>query len=514
MKSIRLLLGVAIVFVGVKISANNIIISNVTSVTGNSYVQLQFDLSWENSWNNSINHDAAWVFFKFKDNDGTWRPLHLTNTNNSITSGNTITVPTDLTGAFIYRNSGSGTLALTGILIGVENLPGNFDVKGFAFEMVQIPMNNSYYLGDGETGFNYYSSGSTTLPFLVNANTITMGTTTGLLNDGILNGTLSASFPIAYNSSNAVQLYMMKHEISQAAYREFLNTLTYDQQISRTAVAPNSAAGTMAIGLIARRNSIQIMTSGVANTTPAVYACNLNNNGIFNEATDGEWIACNYLSYMDVAAFLDWAALRPMTELEFEKSCRGPLYPVNSENASGTSSFNGATALSYSNLGAANESVTSYTGSVYIANITHNGIALSSSPTRVGIHATPYATRISAGAGYYGCLDLSGNIEEITVATCTAAGRSYTGLSGDGILNTAGDANTDYWPGINGNSTATAANTVYGGLTGVTAAAGTSGRGGACGYSPLTLIKTSYRQSPSNTSSRSNVTGGRGVKSF
>ncbi len=517
MKSIRLLFGIAFIFICTNCKANNILINNITSVTGVGYVQLQFDLSWDNSWNNvpnGGNHDAAWVFFKFKDNDGTWHHLKVTGANNNIAATYTIQVPPDLNGVFIYRNSGSGTVTLTGVQVGVNNLPGNFDVKGFALEMVEIPVGDQYYLGDGIPGV-FYSNGSG-FPFLVNSNTITMGIGAGLLDDGIQNGPLSATFPIAYNSFGAFfSFYMMKHELSEGAYRDFLNTLTYTQQATRTTSAPNSVAGTQAmVGFLISRNGIQIQTPGINASTPAVYGCNLNNNGVFNEANDGEWIACGALTYMDLAAWLDWAALRPMSEMEFEKSCRGPLTPVAGENATGTVA---AAAYSYpiNNSGAANESVT-YSGSVLNANITYTSTSPSGqNPLRVGIHATPFATRISAGAGYYGCLDLSGNIEEFTVTTSNAAGRAYTGFSGNGTLTASGDADVDFWPGINGNTTVTVANLAYSGVTGVTGAAGVITRGGAAGFTGANLNKVSYRFNPGSAFfSRTATSGGRGVKSF
>jgi len=507
---------------------NGITLSNLSSVSGSGFVQLQFDLTWNNSWNNSINHDAAWVFFKFKDNDGTWHHLNLTNSNNSIASGYTLTVPPDMTGAMIYRNSGTGTSTITSIQVGVNNLPGNFDVKGFALEMVQIPVGDTYYLGDGESGTYYMNN--TGGAYLVNTNTLSLGIGSGLLNDGIANATtaLNANFPIAYNTLGAFQsLYMMKHEISQAAYRDFLNTLTYTQQFTRTLVAPNSASGTMAIATasITRRNGIQIATPGVSNTTPAVYGCNLNNNGVFNESTDGEWIACGYLTWMDLAAFLDWAALRPMTEMEFEKSCRGRGNPLPAENAAGVDSAYGNqpgnAAYTLSNPGTANEAVSSYTGSVLFANITYNSTAPNgNSPTRVGMYATANSTRISAGAGYYGALDLSGNIEEYTVTTANAAGRSFTGINGDGQLTASGNADEDFWPGINNNNLGNVANTAYAGVNGVTAEGGVITRGGSAGYTGFNLNKVSYRTDPApspsfNTSySRLQISGGRGVKNW
>jgi len=51
-----------------------------------------------------------------------------------------------------------------------------------------------------------------------------------------------------------------------------------------------------------------------------------------------------------------------------------------------------------SSPGIANESFT-YSGSVLLANITYNTTSPGgNSPTRVGIHAAQYATRVSAGA--------------------------------------------------------------------------------------------------------------------
>jgi hypothetical protein len=477
-------------------------------------VQLQFDISWNNSWFNAANHDAAWVFFKLKDNDGQWKHLSLTGANNSIGAGYAIVVPPDLTGAMIRRTSnGSGTVTLTGVQLGVINLPGNFDIKGFALEMVSIPLNVPYYLGDGESG-TYYENGVLLTPFLVNSGSITMGVAAGQLNDGIGNGALAAGFPVGYAASG--NLYMMKHEITQAAYRDFLNTLTYTQQATRTGVAPNSAPGTSALNSAAR-SSIKIATSGVSSTVPAVYGCNLNGNAISNEADDGEWIACNLLTWTDVAAFLDWSGLRPMTEMEFEKACRGPVFPVNSENAAGTTA---AAAYLYpiNNAGTVSESIT-YSGSVFSGNFTYGSTApltapFINAPVRAGIHATANASRISAGAGYYGALDLSGNIEEFAVTSGNTAGRSFTGINGDGSLNASGDADEDFWPGIGNNTATSLPNLAYTGSVGVTGAAGIMTRGGGCGTIGTNNLKVSFRMAGVGVYGRGIMSGGRGVKSW
>ncbi len=127
------------------------------------------------------------------------------------------------------------------------------------------------------------------------------------------------------------------------------------------------------------------------------------------------------------------------------------------------------------------------------------------------MHATAYATRISAGATYYGVLDMTGNVNEYMVASGGLAGRSFTGINGNGELNANGEADEDYWPGINGNATVTTPNTVYGGVTGVTAYAGLTQKGGS--YSGAQIV--SYRiGSGSGSTVRSPTNGGRGVKSW
>ncbi len=125
----------------------------------------------------------------------------------------------------------------------------------------------------------------------------------------------------------------MKYEVSQDAYVAFLNSLTYDQQATRFANSPNSVAGTFAMAGLTNpqncRNGIRIQTPGQVNNVPAVVGCDLDLDGVPNEADDGQNIPCNWLSWSDLTAFLCWAALRPMTEFEFEKVCRGTASPFD-----------------------------------------------------------------------------------------------------------------------------------------------------------------------------------------
>ncbi len=447
--------------------SNNINVSNV-SITGQNTVSdftlVQFNISWDNSWRTSTlesNWDAAWVFVKWRlKNQTTWNHATLNTIGHTAPAGSTITAPADGKGIFIYRSAnGIGTNTWTGAQLrwnyGVDGLlDGDLvEVCVYAVEMVYIPQ-GAFYAGDGSVTNirGHFEAGTSGTPFLISSEAaITLGggsagslgnnNGTGMspsddFND-ITTQTLPAAFPKGVNA-----FYMMKYEITQEQYAEFLNKLTYTQQATRTALAPNSAAGSNALGFNLFRDGIDIQTPGVSTTTPAIYACNFNGNTTYNESDDGQNIPCNYLSWADLAAYLDWSGLRPFTELEFEKACRGGnLSPVPNEYAWGNISITGATGV-ISNSGFANEGA-SNPG----ANVTYNnGVT---GPMRVGNFAQAATNRQNAGASYYGVMELSGNNSDRTVTVGNATGRAFTGINGDGNIDATGNANTINWPGIN-----------------------------------------------------------------
>jgi formylglycine-generating enzyme required for sulfatase activity len=460
-------------------AANNISVSSVTLTARNKtadYVQVQFNLSWQNSFRVNTgpsNWDAAWVFIKFKVGvNGEWKHASVSTTGgHSIPSGATAS-QADTKGLFIYRDAnGTGNLSLTGVQLrwnyGTDGVGDEekIYVKVFAVEMVLVPQGD-FQVGSGgqNTGefrrANDVSSSSTATTFTITSSAPTfqgnnssssaanLSTRLGAGNDlstGTTTATLGAGYPTGYAA-----FYCMKYEISQGQYRDFLNTLTYTQQVTRTASAPNSAVGTGAlISSGTARNGIEIKTASTSSTTPAVYGCDLSNNNTFDEAADGEWIACNYLSWGDIAAYLDWAALRPMTELEYEKACRGNLPPVVNEYAWGVASATNVSSL-------LNTSQSTEASNTSGANLVSNS-AFSTGPVKVGIFATGSSTRIQAGSGYYGIMELSGNVWEQTVPISTANARSFSNVMGDGTLATDGNAVVTTWPvssdvGIRGGS--------------------------------------------------------------
>jgi hypothetical protein len=235
-------------------------------------------------------------------------------------------------------------------------------------------------------------------------------------------------------------------------------------------------------------------------------------DGTGNEANDGQNIACNYLSWPDLAAYLDWSGLRPMTELEFEKACRGPNYPVGGEYAWGNALLHAAT-YSIINTGTADEQISPLAQNT--GHCLYGGTdPYFGHPLKCGIFAASSVnhTRMETGATYYGIMEMSGNIYEAIVNTYHHGGWSYTGLHGNGELLSTGDADVDYWPGMNGNVDQNIANTVY--LTsGVTGFSGAGARGSDHSFQTTGLPISSRMITASQVYTQRKVySGGRGCR--
>lgn len=399
--------------------------------------------TWEHAFLNDSGHNTG------TGTDATITPGRM-NTTNTFNMGSNPAM-----GAFVHRSgNGIGTFTQTGLQLrwnyGANSIADGqaVDIKVFAVEMVYVP-EGSFQLGDGTSTSvqGQFTNGGTTTPFTLSASNLTyLSNTTSYLGNNNTIGMavaddftnnmiyLQSEFPKGFNA-----FYCMKYEISQGQYRDFLNVLAYDQQVSRTAVLPTSGAGTGALNN-ANRNGLDIQTPGIATTfQSAVYSCNLNANVTHNESLDGENISCNFLSWMDGAAFADWASLRPMTELEFEKACRGTVTPVANEYAWGTTTITGATGIS--NSGGNNEANAG-------ANAVVNDNVSVQGPMRVGSFATASSTRELAGASYYGIMELSGNLWERTVSVGNSTGRVFTvGPHGNGLLSSDGFCDIATWPG-------------------------------------------------------------------
>jgi formylglycine-generating enzyme required for sulfatase activity len=311
-------------------------------------------------------------------------------------------------------------------------------------EVINIPQGD-FFIGDNSNGVGN-GSGSNTWGFrsqlITNAvQTAGIGSACNYKSNCGWGSTspLPSTFPLGWNS-----FYSMKYEISQDQYTSFLNTLTFTQQLARTNFNPASAVGTYAIATAATpvRNGIKIRTSGVSAITPAVYGCDLNNNGVFNEAADGQNIACGWLSWSDLMAYLDWAALRPMTEFEYEKICRGTSpSPIPYEYAWNAISITQATASSLNNAGQASETSTAAGNG-----LCNYGGGPGAGPLRCGFAAGASTNKAQAGGAWYGVMEMSGNLWEQCVGGYNFNYSAFTNTCGDGTLTAAGAANVTNWP--------------------------------------------------------------------
>jgi formylglycine-generating enzyme required for sulfatase activity len=506
--------------------ANNIQVTN-TQLLSEAGGTVQFDLSWENSWRGGpvTNWDAAWVFVKYRLGNFTWGHAHLTAVGHTAPSGTLIEVgmldpgatyqamTNPGMGAFIRRSvDGHGAFSATGIKLNISlAIPGiNFAdinaIQVFAVEMVYVPQ-GAFHVGSGGTETGSFTAG----PWTSGATTPFQVTSEGALNignsAGQLWGTSSAgsstigtagTLPLAYPKGFA-GYYAMKYEISQQQYVDFLNTLARTQQNTRTAtdLSPNITSVTSVFVMgnganIGMRNGIRCNSSIAANA-PIQFYCDLDTDGVGGETNDGQWIACNFLSYGDVAAYLDWSGLRPMSELEFEKACRGPLSPVANEYAWGTDAVTSGTTFSLSNSGMANETlVAGYS----TAPATGNGnfgfnAGIVGYPMRVGLFSGHVSNtgRTTAGATYWGLMEMSGNVSEYAVNVGSTQGRAFTGTHGNGALNATGSHDLADWP---------------------TTTAGFGFRGGAINSAQTTV--SSRDVAVQTNDGRLTLSGGRGVR--
>lgn len=241
---------------------------------------------------------------------------------------------------------------------------------------------------------------------------------------------LPADFPNGYEG-----FYAMKYEVTQQQYVSFLNKLDRNSQALRT-VGEHLAGmreGEYVFGNNRRqpsfRNGIVLMKLGENSGLPNVFACDLNPDNMPNSLDDGQMVACNFLSPSDLLAYADWAGLRPLSELEFEKMCRR-AFP--GEVLAGEFAWNSASATFGKTLNDAGKDTENYgEGNVNAGN--------SSGPVRAGAFLRSGRNREQAGVGFWGVEDLSGNLAEIYY-NADVYGRQLNGsVHGDGELGNNGD---------------------------------------------------------------------------
>lgn len=471
--------------------ANNLNVTNAQIVSRDAdagTVNVRFDLSWENSWRNRNNRDAVWLFIKYStDNGASWDHAKLKTagvnpSGVSVGAGTPIslTVPADRNGAFAERSlDGNGTVSVSGAEL-VWDFAANgltvshtARVKVIGIEMVYVP-EGPFFAGDQAASTAAFRQGSADNDPWAIASSAAFNVTNAVSdgyyyasagNPGESGAGESFTVPAAFPKGHAA-FYLMKHEVTEGLWATFFNTLSAAQKINRDVT---SADGKNSDAMV-QRNAFE-WSSGAG-------------------VSDRENRAMTFLSWMDGCAFADWAALRPITELEFEKAARGKeVEAVAGEFVWGNQTIAAADAIAGPEEGT--ETVTTENANANYGAQSFAGGDGAQGALRAGIFATQQTGKTQAGAGFYGAMELAGNAAERTVTVGHPAGRSFVGSHGDGRLTTLtnyeGNATNSDWPGVDTDL-----------ARGVTAAEGSGFRGGSWADASDRL-RTSDREAAART---------------
>lgn len=449
----RYLIAVALFFTVVgQVLANAVVVSSVTRQADPNRDKVQFTISWQNSWlvgGNPGNHDAVWVFIKFKRCDVaasqySHARLSTTMADHTLSSGlafaRSITTTDRLgnagthnTGVLIRRSAvGVGhvtnetvTLDIVGATDGATFDPlFEYDIQVYAIEMVQIPAGGFAFGCDNVAATLSCAAIPTSGGYNNTLPTVNIGSEAGFSFTQHCTGwgyTVGANYPKGFN-----EFYCMKYEISAGQYADFLNNIG-----SMSSARHNAVTGT-------NRHAITAGTTGYSATDP-------------NRAN-------NFMDEEDMMAYLDWAALRPMTEMEYEKVCKGGIFQEGGY-AWGLNSSSLVEALQVTTPEDGTETVATANANIHcrgaqVAINNTSAVTQGDGPLGCGIFARNGSeTRTSAGASYYGVMEMSGNVWEYVVNLSTdgqsSSNNAYTGVWGDGILGATGSGNTANWPAAN-----------------------------------------------------------------
>jgi hypothetical protein len=245
---------------------------------------VHFSIGWENSWRGQVSEgtgaddvseawDAAWLFVKYRVGGGAWQHASLNEAGHFHPAGTSLQAGLQdpasarqvggnpIVGFFLYRDgSGFGDFSAESVKLSLSysenglSHDSSFEIRLFAVEMEYIP---------GQ-------------------------------------GVVSAVPPF----------YMMKHEITQQQFVDFLNTLEPAKQRLHTTASPFASEGSPAIQVgDAHCNDIQVLFPAYtleSRSFPAEY--------LTTQPAD----PCAFINQESAAAFLAWSGQRSLSEQELE----------------------------------------------------------------------------------------------------------------------------------------------------------------------------------------------------
>ena len=407
---IRLLAGLILFSLPIPASATDLRIADasIERVAGTETARVRFTVAWRNGWRSDKNHDAAWLFVKVRSGAG-WRhaPLVARDAARPASSAASCQAPADLVGAFCanasaFRGDVSWPIEM---VVGVGNVPAGsaLDVRVFGIEMVYVP-EGPFTIGDPdpaalEYAAFYRSDGQGKPDGLVRVaseDAIAVGPQAGALYyqvqdaryEGDRLGPVPATFPKGFRA-----FYVMKYELLQGQYADFLNTLSDEASHFRAIHGGRD--------YYRHRGTIRVHDG--------------------NYVADAPGRPANRVSWEDGLAFSDWAGLRPMTELEFTKAARGTATPIAHEYPWGTGTRHRLARVMRPD-----------------DDLETRGEADESKLTD--------ATRDVLGASFYWVMDLAGSVWERAVTIGHPIGRAFRGTHGDGRTTGYGSATNEDWP--------------------------------------------------------------------
>ena len=448
--------------------------------------KVQFNVSWDNSWKNDINCDAVWVFAKFMAPDGTWKHVNLEASSAAefnyvdqspakFSKGDNadlgLYVPAEKKGAFLFRAKGAGSSVSKNVQLvwnygkdGVtDDQATKIKVKVFGFEMVYVPQ-DKHWVGDPRTEnrpvdcFYAYPGGAGYLiksedPILVDkvAGALYCDTENVRSRDEVP-FTIPQAFPKGYKA-----FWIMKYEITSQQFCDFLNTLTRKQQQSM--VESDISTDEIPMYYVKTKSDTEHLRSAIV--------CAKKGNGTTAPVkfyTYAPARAMNYTAWSNITAVGDWAGMRPITELEFEKACLGPKDLVIDQCAWGTADLGRVETFD----GADGSGVEKKVPQAGIVNCCWGGGIAPFDVDKKTVADNPgfegpvsgeifensriegVSQRINDGASYYGAMNLTGNVWERCVTVGHPLGRAYDARHGDGVLTEDGYADVTNWPGKDG----------------------------------------------------------------